>query len=439
MSQQTSLGALAGSRTAIALVAALLVAGPSLAQTPPTQLWVDLSTSTMTGMPSMMQGGVGGMIGGLFGGRGGGGSQTYGHASGRFIQQGSNPGLMGAFPPDRVIDVALFNPRRPGVEAALAIPPTMGMGEQLPLVPPSPSFREPGDAAGPTEVPDIKGRILVYWGCGEKVRPGQPRVINLASNPTQWAPVLAGRHAPERAARVGAQHALYPNEKNTVNPQANTSLQGEHQVLGDGVPTSMRFTLGERQDLMTAIRLQTQGALTDSIQLSWLPIPRAHAYHLHAMGMAGQDMVLWSSADNGDAGLGLFDYLSESTSARWVKDKVLLSPETTECAVPQGIFAGGQGAEAGGGAMLRMIAYGPESHLSHPVKPANAPRNRQPEWTVRVRTKSQTMAMLGMDMSGMASGGQAPDREASPPTEEKPSSGGILPGAGSILRGIFGR
>jgi len=166
----------------------------------------------------------------------------------------------------------------------------------------------------------------------------------------------------------------------------------------------MRFTLGERQDLMTAIRLQTQGALTDSIQLSWLPIPRAHAYHLHAMGMAGQDMVLWSSADNGDAGLGLFDYLTESTSARWVKDKVLLSPETTECAVPQGIFAGGQGAEAGGGAMLRMIAYGPESHLSHPVKPANAPKNWQPEWTVRVRTKSQTMAMLGMDMSGMASG-----------------------------------
>lgn len=438
MPQRISLRAPGGSRTALALVS-VLVAGVAQAQTAPTQLWMDLSTSTMAGMPPMMQGGVGGMMGGLFGGRGGGASQTYGHASGRFIQQGSKPGLMGAFPPERVIDLALLNPRRPGVEAALAIPATMGMGEQLPLVPPSPSFREPGESSGPADVPEVKGRILVYWGCGEKVRPGQPRVINLASNPAQWAPVLSGQHAPERAARVGAQHALYPNEKNTVNPQASTSLQGEHQVLGDGVPASMRFSLGERQDLMTAIRLQSQGALTDSIQLSWLPIPRAHAYHLHAMGMAGQDMVLWSSAENGDAGLGLFDYLTESTSARWVKDKVLLSPETTQCAVPQGIFAAGQGGDGGGGAMLRMIAYGPESYFSHPAKPANAPKGWQPEWTVRVRTKSQTTAMLGMDMAGMAPDGQEPDREMPAASEQQPSSGGLLPGAGSILRGIFGR
>ena len=293
--------------------AATLALAPVVAQaqTAPTQLWVDLSTSTMTGMPEMLQGGVGGMIGGLFGGgRGGGGSQTYGHASGRFIQQGSGPSLTGAFPPNRVIDLALYNPRKPGTEAALAIPPTMGMGEQLPLVPPSPGFKEPGDSA-PGEVPEVKGRLLVYWGCGDKVRPGQPKVINLASNPAQWAPVLAGRHAPERAAKVGAQHALYPNEKNTVNPKADTSLVGEHQVRGEGVPESMRFQLAERQDLMSAIRLQSQGQLTESIQLSWLTVPRAHAYHLHAMGMAGDDMVLWSSADNGDAGLGLFDYLTD--------------------------------------------------------------------------------------------------------------------------------
>ena len=418
--------------------AATLALAPVVAQaqTAPTQLWVDLSTSTMTGMPEMMQGGVGGMIGGLFGGgRGGGGSQTYGHASGRFIQQGSGPSLTGAFPPNRVIDLALYNPRKPGTEAALAIPPTMGMGEQLPLVPPSPSFKEPGDSA-PGEVPEVKGRLLVYWGCGEKVRPGQPKVINLASNPAQWAPVLAGRHAPERAAKVGAQHALYPNEKNTVNPKADTSLVGEHQVRGEGVPESMRFQLAERQDLMSAIRLQSQGQLTESIQLSWLTVPRAHAYHLHAMGAVGQDMVLWSSADNGDAGLGLFDYLTESTSAKWVKDKVLLSPGTTECAVPQGIFAS-PGGEAGG-AMLRMIAYGPESTLSHPARPANAPKSWQPEWTVRVRTKSQTMAMLGMDMGGMAGGSESSSDSA--PAEEQAEKPSGLPGAaGSILRGIFGR
>ena len=115
---------------------------------------------------------------------------------------------------------------------------------------------------------------------------------------------------------------------------------------------------------------------------------------------------------------------------------VLLSPGTTECAVPQGIFAS-PGGEAGG-AMLRMIAYGPESTLSHPARPANAPKSWQPEWTVRVRTKSQTMAMLGMDMGGMAGGSESnSDSAPAEAPEEKPSG---LPGAaGSILRGIFGR
>lgn len=316
----------------------------------------------MTGMPEFMQGGgLGGMIGGLFGGgRGGGGLQVYGHASGRFIQQGGTPGLGGAMPPSRVIDIALLNPQRPGVEAALAIPAGMQMGEALPLVPPNPGFKE-GEVSG--EVPEVKGRIVIYWGCGDAVRPGQPKVVDLSNNPQQWAPLLAGRMAPQRAAPVGAQHA-------------------------------------------------------------------------HAMGMVGQDMVLWSSAENGDTGLGLFDYLSPATSARWVKDKVLLPPDASRCAVPAGIFAGG-GQDAG--AMLRMIAYGPESYFSHPAKPANARANWQPEWSVRVRAKSQTMAMLGVDMAGMMGGDSGAGREAAPGQEqERPSEGG-LPGVGNILRGIFGR
>ena len=41
-------------------------------------------------------------------------------------------------------------------EAALFVPLTMGMGESLPLVPPSPSFKEPGEG-GPTEVPARTG------------------------------------------------------------------------------------------------------------------------------------------------------------------------------------------------------------------------------------------------------------------------------------------
>ena len=424
-------------------LATVLVAPFSLAQTAPTQLWVDVSTSTFAGMPEFMQSGSG-FLGGLMGKVTGSSAalRQYGYASGRFIQQGTDQSRMGGgMPPTRVVDVALLNPRRPGVEAALAIPPGMRMGEALPLVPPNPGEREAGDA-DPGKPPEIKGRILVYWGCSPTVRPGQPRIANFGGDPAKWAQVLAGRHAPERAARVGAQHALYPNEKNQVNPSAESSLQGEHRVQGEGVPESMGFTLGPGQDLMPSIQLQSQGAVTDSIQLRWEPVDRAHAYHLHAMGMVGDDMVLWSSSEIADAGLGLFDYLGESTTAKWVRDKLLLPASAAECAVPKGIFAGdgaGRSGEAGA-AMLRMIAYGPESHFSHPARPAKPPAGWKPEWTVRVRTKSQTMAMLGVDMTGMAAGQRAPggsDREGDESTGQRPEP--QAPGAINILRGLFGR
>jgi hypothetical protein len=46
--------------------------------------------------------------------------------------------------------------------------------------------------------------------------------------------------------------------------------------------------------------------------------------------------------------MGLFDYLPHATIDRWIKDKVLLTPETTQCAIPRGIFRRqGEAAQAG--------------------------------------------------------------------------------------------
>ena len=47
-------------------------------------------------------------------------------------------------------------------------------------------------------------------------------------------------------------------------------------------------------------------------------MPHARAYYLHAMGQVGNDTVLWSSAETGDSGMGLFDYLSPATIDRWL-------------------------------------------------------------------------------------------------------------------------
>jgi len=410
---------------------------------PKVQLWMDVSTGTMAGMPEMdAMPGMGAMMGGLMGGRGPGGSgnnTVYGMARSMNIM------------PPRVLDIALHNTRKPGALAAQAIPPGMRMGDSLPLVPPKAQVRD----QEPGESPDYKyekpkGRILIYWGCGPQVRAGQPRVIDLArANPAEFGTALAGRHAPDRGARVGPAHALYPNEKNQVSLSRDSSLQGEHKVVGDSIPASMKFTLGPEQDVMPAIELESRGAVSDSISTTWRPVTNARAYFLHAMGQVGEDMVLWSSSETGDTGMGMFDYLPNATIDRWLKERVLLQPDVTQCAVPKGIFAGagagagGNSGNSGNGGMLRMVAYGSESNFAHPPRPADPKATWEPEWAVRVRVKSHTMAMLGQENERAARGernqGSQPQMGQTEEAEA-PSQGGLpIPNPAGILKGLFGR
>ena len=438
---------------AVGLGIASLGAQAQTTKPPKVQLWMDLSTGTMAGMPEMdsLPGG-GGMLGGLMGGMGGGaqgraggGNTSYGHARAMSIM------------PPRVIDIALHNTLRPGVEASQAIPPGMRMGESLPLIPPraQPTQTEPGEVPQEYQQHQPKGRILLYWGCSATVRAGQPRVIDLArAKPSDYAQAFAGRAVPDRGPRVGPAYALYPNERNQVSLSRDSSLVGEHQVRGDGVPASMKFTLGAAQDLMPAIDLRTTGKPQDSMGTSWQPVRNARAYYLHALSQSGDDLIMWSSAETPDTGMGLFDYLSPATIDRWLKERVLLQPETTQCAIPQGIFAGG-GRDAT--PMLRMIAYGGESHIVHPPRPADPKAAWEPEWAVRVRVKSHTMAMLGEEMQGRrggmgaappaASGGAYSSGMGGAPTGQQPAGdGGAESGnAGNVvnpvnlLRGILGR
>lgn len=422
---------------------------------PKVQLWMDLSTGTMAGMPEMDSlpgGGGGGVLGGIMGGMGGGAAPGMGGGSNTSY---GNARAMSIMPP-RVIDIALHNTLRPGVEASQSIPPGMRMGESLPLIPPraQPTQTEPGEVPREYHQQQPKGRILLYWGCGATVRAGQPRVIDLArAKPSDYAQAFAGRAVPDRGPRVGPAYALYPNERNQVSVSRDSSVVGEHQVRGDGVPASMKFTLGAAQDLMPAIDLRTTGKPQDSMGTSWQPVRNARAYYLHAMSQSGDDLIMWSSAETPDTGMGLFDYLSPATIDRWLKERVLLQPETTQCAIPQGIFAGG-GRDAT--PMLRMMAYGGESHIVYPPRPTDPKAAWEPEWAVRVRVKSHTMAMLGEEMQGRRGGmGAAPAAPSGgtgayssgmggapagqPPAGDGGTDAGNVVNPVNLLRGIFGR
>jgi hypothetical protein len=134
------------------------------------------------------------------------------------------------------------------------------------------------------------------------------------------------------------------------------------------------------------------------------------------MGQRDDAIVMWSSAEMPEPGAGLIDYLPEATVAKWIKEKVLLSPQVTTCSIPAGIFGEGAG-------MTQMIAYGPEKHMTWPSKPATAPASWKPDWALRVRTKSTTMVVGGMSDAGS-------QQEQAPAEKIKPAK---------LLKGLFGR
>jgi hypothetical protein len=398
---------------------------------PLAQLWMDVATTTMPGMPDMGSIPGAGALGGLFGVRGvGEGNNTFGNTRGML--------------PGRYVDIALFTQRKPaGTEGLQSVPQVTGLAPTLPLVPPPPAARpDPtpsGSSRDPTEIERPKGRILFYWGCGETVRTGQPRVLDFArAAPQEWAGFMQGRAVSDRGAVAKPGHALWPNEKDRRSFGRDASLVGDHSVSGDGVPASLKFALSHANDFMPAIALTQSGTITDVLQLGWQPIGSARAYFINAIGGGGDgDTVFWSSAEVPEFGMGLIDFASPANVEQWLKEKVLLAPTVTQCAVPKGIFA------KASGAMLRMIAYGSELNIAHPPRPTDVKQPWEPEWAVRVRTKSTAMTQLGTDAQRMGSGRDSPERagaeRAPPPAVEAKKDEQKAPSAVDVLRGILGR
>jgi hypothetical protein len=406
----------------LAAAATLALSLPAASQTakkgPETLLYIDLATHGMPGMPNM--GGLGKMAMGMFGGRGG--NNSYGSTK--------YPGMPGQY-----MDVTLRNSRNPGGAAADAVPAGLRLGDSLPLLAPKPQKDEPVERAPQFggKPPDAAARILIYWGCGTQVRPGQPKVFEVSSKDgkVKVSGSMEGRYVPDRDPRTGTDTALWPNEKDRRNVPEGASVAGDHRITGERVPESLKFALGAAQDFMPKILLTHSGDMAAGQTWRWQPVANARGYFLHAMGMQGDALVLWSSSETSDAGMGVVDYLPNATVDKWIREKVLLAPTVNSCAIPKSIFAGKDG-EAMAGGMLQMIAYGAETHLSWPPKPKDPKIAWDPEWNVRVRTKSTAMAMLGMDFGAAMQGrdGEAGDAQEPPQPPEKPAK--------KLLKGLLG-
>jgi hypothetical protein len=324
------------------------------------------------------------------------------------------------------MDVTLYTSRNPSLAEALQgvpegtkLAPTLKL--QTPDQPKAAPRTDGEDEPEPLNYEPPKGKFLLYWGCSETVRPGQPKVLDLQSATlAEFGKFMESRRATQRGTHSAAGRPIWPSKVDDRALPDGASLVGQHAFTGQGVPESFKFSIAAAQDLMPEIKLR-QTDQGGSILLEWNAIPHARAYFLGSMGAregSETTLVIWTSSELPDSGFGLFDYQTNAAVDRWLNDKVLLPPATTRCAVPK---------EAAAQGMLRAIAYGTEVNMAYPPRPTDPKIAWEPDWNVKIRVKSMTTSMVGMpDMGGMggAEGSEemtdAPEPTGDAPPAEEP-------------------
>ena len=277
-----------------------------------------------------------------------------------------------------------------------------------------------------------KGRILVFWGCGERAPKGQPVVIDLArlaagqAPPGLWSSTVTRDWGP--SLQNSKTFGRWPTVDNKfVKP--DSSLLGAHRIAANYAP-EISFSL--TKDYMAALQASNTEQASGSTLLRWNAVSDATGYIAFMFGgklsQGGEmvDMVMWTSSASRQFGGGLSDWLSPVQVAGLVRDKTALTPATTQCVIPAEVRKAGPDFRMG-----ILTAFGPEENFAFPPRPADAKAPWNLQWTTRVRHRSMTS---WMDMPGMAgmTAQQPAEGQGEPPKCKK--RGGL----GGLMGGVLG-
>jgi hypothetical protein len=403
------LGVLAAGVSAAVLIGAAPAKTGESAPPPIANYWMDVST--MSGMGAMMGGGRPSPAQIMAMMNGGGGSSVA-----------------------HMLSLRLSSREKPSgaPQANHFIPAGMNMGQSLPLVTPEQMKSQPGGPGEPGSYEKPKGRMLIYWGCGEHA--AAPVVIDFAK-------VAAGQIPPglQALARMGramgrmamrepnAQNSAgfgeWPNTRDSRPVPSAASLVGAHRVEGNYSP-AIAFTLGQNQDFMPGLGLHEAGSLPSGAErLDWTPAAQATGYALALFGGGQNDeVIIWTSAKSASI-TPSFDYEKPSAVRELIASGAALPPSTSECVLPAEV------ARAVPQGMVMQIGYGPEAYFSDKPK--------APTWTARVRYKTTDMLMRGMGGigGGSADADDESDQQQAPPQQQPPKKRRGI-GLGDLLGSI---
>jgi hypothetical protein len=399
-----------------ALIAIAVCPATALTQqqkiTPPIAIYW-MSINTTSGLP------VGGM--------GGGGGGPSAMDIGRMMLGG---GMDGG--PNRTMLLEFGSQRSASGTPAAAheIPAGLKMGASLPLETPQRQRAEPREDGMPENFEKPRGRMLIFWGCGEQAGPGQPYVIDFARVAQGEVPqgLISRRVNVQRgpSASRSKTYGDWPNQRDGKRVPGDASLLGEHQVKGNYSP-DIKFALADKYEFMEPVNL-AMAKSGGGIRMSWNSVANAHGYFTTAMGgkEGAEDVVFWSSSNSREFGDQLLNWLPPGEVARLIKERVVMPTSTTECVVPAQFVA------AAPAAFVRFIAYGEEANFVHPPRPKDPNVVWNQEWAAKVRLKSTAATMLGEE--GRSGGGSAPASSGSSAPAVDPVQEGF-----KALKGLFGR
>jgi hypothetical protein len=298
-------------------------------------------------------------------------------------------------------------------QAAHTVPEAMRIGPQLPLH----GERRSGGGGSEGE-PD--GRVLIYWGCSPTVQKGQPEVIDFRALSGKVPPEIQamarqsrsqGKGTPRDAALPSRAIGWPQGDTNFRGIPENASAVGDHLVKANFMNEDIRFAVTPALDFLEPMNLKAQASdLKAAIPLTWAALTRARGYDLQAVSAGNdKDVVIWLAARS---------------------KSPMLPASQRECTIPEGIFAKGEMA------MLTGVAHGPVQGFSYPPQ---KPGEKKPLiWTATVNVSAVDSVLLGMDDamrgSGRRDGGDAQSKSAGESAVDA-----VIPGAGKLLQGIFGR
>lgn len=342
---------------------------------------------------------------------------------------GAMMSMMRGGPPEAVRTVELHHgagTTAPTPQADHFMPQGAGLGASVRLIAPT---REVGE--GEMEFQRPSGRLLLYWGCGARAGAGQPVVIDFAK-------IAAGQMPPglfmnavdlpedwQVSVANSRTYTSWPNGKDTKTVPATGSLIGAHKITAN-YAKEINFTLGE--DFMPPLQATTSEVSGGASMLAWKGLDKATGYYAWAIGAkdtgrggAPVEMVWWASSKEQAFGGPLWNWISPAGVRKLIAAGTVMPPEQRDCTIPAEVMKA-----AGEGMMVNLQAYGPQADFAYPPRPADTRKPWNPEWIARVRFRSSTMLIPGMEGMGGSMGQSGSDTSSNEPAKpQKPKCKGL--------------